>query len=276
MIASPATASPRHYLVRPLLARADLNAAVFRLDFEWPGEAPGAGQFFMIKVQRGALFLPRPVSVYRWDGASRRISFLVLKKGRGTAELGQLEAGEAAALTGPLGNRWGDFFPPEFRGGTGDRGLALAGGAVFAPGGAKTALVGGGIGIAPLSALGDELGGGFDLYAGFRSRSFGLETLREKADALVIASEDGTEGCRGRIPDHVDYRGRPLVFACGPLPMLRAVAEKCRAAGVPCCVSMENIMACGVGACLGCTVQTTGGNRRVCADGPIFPAEALF
>ncbi|MDR1445125.1 MAG: dihydroorotate dehydrogenase electron transfer subunit [Treponema sp.] len=262
MIASPATASPRRCLVRPLLARIDLNAAVFRLDFEWPGQAPGAGQFFMIKVQRGALFLPRPVSVYRWDGASRRLSFLVLKKGRGTAELGQLEAGEAAALTGPLGNRWGDFFPPEFRGGT--------------AGGVKAALVGGGIGIAPLSALGDELGGGFDLYAGFRSGSFGLESLREKADALVIASEDGTEGCRGRIPDFADYRGRPLVCACGPLPMLRAVAEKCRAAGVPCYVSMENLMACGVGACLGCTVQTTGGNRRVCADGPIFPAEALF
>jgi NAD(P)H-flavin reductase len=255
--------------------------AVFRLDFEWPGPAPGAGQFFMLKPRRGAFFLPRPLSVYRWDEASRRLSFLVLRKGGGTAELGQLGAGEMAALTGPLGNRWGEFFLPGFRGRAGDRGIVPAdgvdgldgaeGGRVKPP-----ALVGGGVGIAPLSALGDELGGGFDLYAGFKSGSFGLETLREKADTLVIASEDGTGGRKGRIPEFVDYRGRPLVCACGPLPMLRAVADQCRAAGVPCYVSMENFMACGTGACLGCTVQTTGGNRRVCADGPIFPAEAVF
>jgi NAD(P)H-flavin reductase len=271
--------SPRRCLVCPLLARVDVDAAVFRLDFEWPGPAPGAGQFFMLKARRGAFFLPRPLSVYRWDEASHRLGFLVVKKGRGTAELGQLEAGEMVALTGPLGNRWGDFFSPEFCGGqAGDRGLVPADGMNGAEGGRvkAAALVGGGVGIAPLSALGDELGSGFDVYAGFRSGFFGLESLREKADTLVIASEDGTGGLKGRIPDFVDYRDRPLVFACGPLPMLRAVADQCRAAGVPCYVSMENFMACGVGACLGCTVQTTGGNRRVCADGPIFPAEALF
>jgi NAD(P)H-flavin reductase len=183
---------------------------------------------------------------------------LVLRKGRGTVELGQMRAGEAVVLTGPLGNRWGDFLPE------------------LTAGGRAAALVGGGIGIAPLSALGDELGGGFDVYAGFRSGSFGLESLREKADALVVASEDGSGGRRGRIPDFVDYRGRPGVFACGPLPMLRAVAERCGAAGVPCYISMETVMACGVGACLGCTVKTLRGNRRCCADGPIFPAEEMI
>jgi NAD(P)H-flavin reductase len=253
--------SLRRYLVRPLLARADISAAVFRLDFEWPGEAPGAGQFFMLRALRGTPFLGRPLSVYRWDGSSRRISFLVLKKGRGTGELGGLREGEEAALTGPLGNRWGDFFPP------------------FPPagcGGKTVALVAGGIGIAPLAALGDDLGGGFDVYAGFRSGSFGLESLREKADTLVVATEDGTEGLKGRIPDLADYRGRPSVFACGPLPMLRAVAERCGALGVPCYISMEASMACGVGACLGCTISTSGGNRRCCADGPIFKGEEIF
>jgi NAD(P)H-flavin reductase len=214
----------------------------------------------MLKARRGSPFLPRPLSVYRWDTASRHLSFLVLKKGRGTGELAQLRAGEELALTGPLGNRWGDFLP---RGG--------AGGTPGTP-----ALVGGGIGIAPLAALGDELGGGFDLYAGFRSASFGLESLWGKAEALLIASEDGSEGQRGRIPDFVEYRGRACVFACGPLPMLRAVAERCGAAGVPCYISMERVMACGVGACLGCTVRTAKGNRRCCADGPIFPAEDIF
>jgi NAD(P)H-flavin reductase len=225
----------------------------------------------MLKVQRGGTFLPRPISVYRWDGTSRRLSFLVLKKGRGTVELGQVGTGEEMILTGPLGNRWGTFFSPALS----------AGGRGHAPTEGETrnravVLVGGGIGIAPLSAFGDELGGGFDVYAGFRSGSFGLESLSKKADTLVIASEDGTEGYKGRIPDLVEYRDRPCVFACGPLPMLRAVAEQCRAVGVPCYVSMETVMACGVGACLGCTVKTAEGNRRCCADGPIFRADDIF
>ncbi|MDR0670401.1 MAG: dihydroorotate dehydrogenase electron transfer subunit [Treponema sp.] len=259
--------NPKRCLVSPVLARADVTAAVFRLEFEWPGPAPGAGQFFMLKVQRGGTFLPRPISVYRWDAPSRRLSFLILKKGRGTVELGQLRAGEEVTLTGPLGNRWGPFFSPAF---------SAAGGAAGGAPGRAVALVGGGIGIAPLSAFGDELGGGFDVYAGFRSGSFGLESLSKKADTLVIASEDGSEGRKGRIPDFVEYRDRPCVFACGPLPMLRAVADRCGAVGVPCYISMETTMACGVGACLGCTVTTAGGNRRCCADGPIFPAEEIF
>jgi NAD(P)H-flavin reductase len=136
--------------------------------------------------------------------------------------------------------------------------------------------VGGGIGVAPLSALGDELGGGFDLYAGFRSGAFGLESLSKKAEALLVASEDGSGGRRGRIPDFVEYRDRPAVFACGPLPMLRAVAERCAPLGVPCYISLEALMACGVGACLGCAVETVKGNRCCCADGPIFLAEDIF
>ncbi|MDR2176425.1 MAG: dihydroorotate dehydrogenase electron transfer subunit [Treponema sp.] len=265
--------SPRCYLICPLLARTSFGAAVFRLDFEWPGPAPAAGQFFMLKSQRGSPFLPRPVSVYRWDKVSRRLSFLVLKRGRGTGELGQLRTGEGVALTGPLGNCWKDFLPRVIPCGETGNGNTPAGGAALS---GTLALVGGGIGIAPLAALGNELGGGFDLYAGFKSGSFGLEFLRDRAAGLLVASEDGSEGRRGRIPDFVEYRGRSRVFACGPLPMLRVVAEHCRAAQVPCYISMEQFMACGVGACLGCTVKTAAGNRRCCADGPIFPAADIF
>jgi NAD(P)H-flavin reductase len=219
----------------------------------------------MLKPLRGGVFLGRPISVYRWDN-SRRLSFLILEKGRGTAELSQLRPGEQAALTGPLGNRWRDFSP----GG----GIPAPAEAAGIPG--KIALVGGGIGIAPLAALGDELGGGFDLYAGFRSRPFGLENLGERADRLLIASEDGSGGRRGRIPDFFEAGEYRAVFACGPEPMLRTLAEKCGKAGVPCYISTERRMACGVGACLGCTVQTAGGNRRCCADGPIFPAGEIY
>jgi NAD(P)H-flavin reductase len=248
-------APPKQYRICPLLAKTLINDEVFRLDFEWPGPAPGAGQFFMLKALRGGPFLGRPISVYRRDNSG--LSFLILKKGPGTTELSLMYPGEKAALTGPLGNRWLDFLSP-------------------LPGGGRIALAAGGIGIAPLAALAGELDGAFDFYAGFRSRPFGLESLAEKADRLVIASEDGSAGRRGRIPDFLEAQEYRAVFACGPEPMLQALAEKCGKAGVPCYISMERRMACGTGACLGCTVQTAGGNRRCCADGPVFPAEAIF
>jgi NAD(P)H-flavin reductase len=184
-----------------------------------------------------------------------------------------------------------------------------------------SALVGGGIGAAPLLALARELSGNaagagagqaepcrFDFYAGFRE-SFGRESLlweslAEEASAArktVLAFEEGggeASGrrgwaqrrpggignevadspaiCRGRILDFLDPAGYSAVYACGPEPMLRALAARCGAAAVPCYVSVERRMACGVGACLGCTVETRGGNRRCCADGPIFSAGEIY
>jgi NAD(P)H-flavin reductase len=216
----------------------------------------------MIRPKRGSFFLARPLSAARWEPASGGIlGFLVARRGGGTGELLDMRPGEEAELTGPLGNAWADFFPP--------------------PG--KAALAGGGIGVAPLRAFAAELGRGtYDFYAGFRTRFPGAgerEALLGpalSAGNLTISTEDGSEGLKGRIPDFLDPAGYGAVYACGPEPMLRVLAERCKAAGVPCFVSMERRMACGVGACLGCTVETAGGNRRCCADGPIFPAGELF
>jgi NAD(P)H-flavin reductase len=232
-------------------------------------------------------------------------------RGKGTNELSQIRAGEKAELTGPLGNAWADF-------------PANHSGEKKVP-----ALVGGGIGIAPLLALAGELSGNaagagagqaepcrFDFYAGFRE-SFGGESLLWEnlldgafaARKIVVAFEGGLEGGtpgstgtlerrdwvrpgesrgnfaadspsisihRGRIPDFVNPADHSAVYACGPEPMLRTLAARCGAAAVPCYVSMERRMACGAGACLGCTVETRGGNRRCCADGPIFPTEEIY
>jgi NAD(P)H-flavin reductase len=166
-----------------------------------------------------------------------------------------MNPGEEAELTGPLGNRWTDFLP--------------------VPGG-RTALVGGGIGVAPLIALSAEKSGPFDFYAGFRTapRAGGLLNL-VKAENLLIATEDGSEGEKGLIPGFLDPSRYAAVCACGPGAMLKAVALRCAGAKVPCYVSLERRMACGVGACLGCAVGTPGGNRRCCADGPVFPAGEL-
>jgi NAD(P)H-flavin reductase len=283
-----------------------INREMFRLDCVWDGAAPRAGQFFMIRPKRSGVFLGRPISAARWENAAitaadrgvaedltpsggkagaegggaensalcaiqsgkaapLTITFLVVRRGKGTNELADMRAGDEAELTGPLGNAWADFLPEK-------------------KSGKPVALVGGGVGLAPLGALAAELpAGSFVLYAGFRTGFRDTEEERALlgpafagADETIIATEDGTAGLRGRIPDFLQARRYSAVCACGPEPMLAAVAAQCRAAGTPCFVSLERRMACGVGACLGCTVQTANGNRRCCADGPIFNAEAVI
>jgi len=287
-----------------LLGNDCVNKEVFRLDFVWnsypleeaPKTAPKAGQFFMLKPKRGGLFLGRPISLASWQPAledkeyirkkarggsspykryltgkfleSDILTFLIAKKGRGTQELAEMRLGEMAELIGPLGNAWTDFLPQ-----------------AKSSGGKPVALIGGGIGLAPLIALLCESPGhAFDLYAGFRTGPKRIEekgaflgAAYHKAENLIIASEDGNSGHKGFVTDcFVEPEKYSAVCACGPEPMMKIVAEKCKAAAVPCFASMERRMACGVGACLGCTVKTANGNRRCCADGPIFNAGEVF
>jgi NAD(P)H-flavin reductase len=234
---------------------------VFSLEFAWNGPAPKAGQFFMVKPLRCSFFLARPLSVMEWKGASRTVKFLIALRGKGTEELSLMRAGEEAQLTGPLGNAWADFLPVE----------------------GKTALIGGGVGIAPLAALvAEKPDYGFHFYAGFKR---GFCDKRERAamlgaalnvEKLIIAAEDGKNAPQGLIVDFVDWDAEySSLFACGPEPMLQAVKVRSDEAGIPCFLSLENRFACGLGACLGCTVHTVNGNRRCCADGPVFAAREL-
>jgi NAD(P)H-flavin reductase len=253
-----------------LIRSIPVNSEIFRLDFAWPGEGqpsgapvPKAGQFFMIQPLRSSVFLARPISMAMRQ--ANTLTFLIALRGKGTRELAAMQSGEKAELIGPLGNAWSDFLPN-----------------VENNGHKPIALVGGGIGLAPLNALlCDESGYVFDLYAGFRT---GFQNDEEKAALLgshsraaniVIATEDGKGGLKGRIPDFLEAEKYAAVCACGPEPMLKAVAAKCKTVNVPCFISLERRMACGVGACLGCTVKTVNGNRRCCADGPVFKAEEV-
>ncbi|MDR1029922.1 MAG: dihydroorotate dehydrogenase electron transfer subunit [Treponema sp.] len=237
----------------------ELNAQVFQLEFMWPGPSPRAGQFFMLKPQRSSVFLGRPISVASWEAPNQvrggLVRFSIAKRGKGTRELAAFQCGEPVELTGPLGNYWGALDPETLQG--------------------PIALVGGGIGVAPCAAFAEELSPGtFDFYGGFKSFSFGLEQI--PPGSRIIATEDGREGRHGRILDFLEPAHYQRVYACGPEPMLKAVAGLCKTAGVPCFISMERQMACGVGACLGCTVRTVQGNRRCCVDGPIFRAEEVL
>ena len=250
------------------------------LEFLWPGPLPRAGQFFLIKPRRTGVFLGRPISVAGWKAAgyagSHILRFLVVRRGQGSRELVDLRPGEEAELIGPLGNYWArtdifteitERYSPEHN-------------SAEAP--EPIALIGGGVGIAPLLAFAGELADNsqwpvsFDFYAGFRSGFFALESLKSGGPrSLVIATEDGSEGVKGRITDFFTPAGYSGVFACGPEPMLKTISAACIVSGIPCFVSLEKHMACGVGACLGCTVTATDGNRTCCADGPIFNAEEL-
>jgi NAD(P)H-flavin reductase len=176
-----------------------------------------------------------------------------------------MRIGESAEVTGPLGNCWQDFLPSEKRKSANSKAIAL---------------VAGGVGIAPLSSLASDFPKlEFDYYFGVKDAGEETGLLGQAAwnhRRLLVAAENGDTEHRGRITGFFDPAEYALVLACGPEPMLKAAAAKCREAAVPCFISMERRMACGAGACLGCAVATTGGNRRCCADGPIFNAEEVL
>ncbi len=207
------------------------------------------GQFYMLRPLPGSLepLLGRPISVFDCEGCES--SFLYRVVGKGTELLSQRRASDSVDAVGPLGNG----FPLE------DRDLTV---------------VGGGIGIAPLYYLLKAHRARFpgrkrSAYLGFSGDSF----LTEEFSALCDVSKVNIGGF---VTDDVDFSVPALYCACGPTPMLRAAKKRAEAAGAALLLSLEARMACGVGACLGCSCATISGNRRVCKDGPVFPAEEVL
>lgn len=209
------------------------------------------GQFYMLKPDLNTLdpLLGRPISVFDCvDGASE---FVYRVAGRGTQLLAQKRAGDEVRAIGPFGNG----FPVK------DEPLVV---------------IGGGIGIAPLYGLLREHARRFPAqkrtaYLGYSEQVFLREEFAAACDTLVI-----NQG--GFITDDVDFTADGYFCACGPVPMFRAAKKRAEAAGSVerLFLSLENRMACGAGACLGCTCQTLAGNKRVCKDGPVFPASEVL
>ena len=245
-----------------LISNKPITGEYFILQFSWEHSPPKAGQFFMMKPVRSSVFLPRPISIFEYNAQQKRLKFLIAKRGRGTLELSGLQAGDKVLLTGPAGNAWADFLPEN----------------------GKAALVGGSVGIAPLSALvGERPGFVFHLFAGFRQGFRGKEEedlilgSGINAKKYVITAEDGRNALIGRITDFLyEPENYDIIFGCGPVQMLNALKKKCAAKNVPCFLSLESRFGCGVGACLGCTIKTVNGNSCCCKHGPIFPAGELI
>lgn len=208
------------------------------------------GQFFMIKGWEAYdPFLPRPLSVA--NAKDNELTFLYEVKGKGTHIISKLSTGDTLDVLGPLGN-----------------GFTLEKNK-------KIALISGGIGIAPMFYLLKSLEGEVDFYAGFRNNIYWMDKIEKHVTNLFISTEDGSCGHKGFCIDQFDPQKYDLVLTCGPVPMMKSVLEICDGI-VPVQVSMESRMACGIGACLGCTIETANGMKRVCKEGPVFEGKEVI
>lgn len=209
-----------------------------------------AGQFYMIKGWGGLdPFLARPISIA--DLESGKLKLIYEVKGRGTHIISKLKKGDKLSLLGPLGNT----FKLQEEG--------------------RIALISGGIGIAPMLYLAKNLSGKVDIYSGFRNNAYFLNQINPYTKEKHVATENGSTGHKGYVTDLFDPEKYDLVYSCGPIAMMNKVIKMCRGK-VPVYVSMESRMACGIGACLGCTIETIRGMERVCKEGPVFKGEEVI
>ena len=215
-----------------------------------------AGQFISLFSKDGSRLLPRPISLCEIDREGGRLRIVYRVAGAGTEEFSHLKAGDEVDILGPLGNG----FPIEE--GKGKRVM----------------LMGGGIGVPPMLQTAKDLGTDTIICCGYRDELFLNEEFAAAGD-LHIATEDGSAGVKGNVMDAVreDHLEADVIFACGPAPMLRAIKAYGLEKGIPCWISMEEKMACGVGACLACVCQSTEvdghshvQNQLLCKDGPVF------
>lgn len=245
------TPSPSYREQVPVLAQDRLTDDVYRLTLETcTGGSPG--QFYMVRAWEREPLLARPISVHDVDQGTLTLLYQV--RGRGTELLARLERGGTVALTGPLGN---GFDTTKLQG--------------------RIGIVTGGIGIAPIYYLAASLPPeNVTILAGFKSTPYAIAELLSLGANVHVATEDGREGTKGFCTDIFDPTLYDAVVTCGPTPMMARVAGLCAQVGVPCQASLEAHMACGVGACLGCSFATTSGYKRVCADGPVFDATEVI
>jgi len=205
------------------------------------------GQFYMVRSWSFFPLLSRPISIHEINSDS--ISFLYRVVGEGTKQLSQLKNGDELHLEGPFGKGF-----PKLKG--------------------KIAIVGGGIGVAPLYFAAKEYSNNkeveeLDIYLGFREEGLRVEAFKKLlSEVQVKIGGNVTELIE---PDKYDH-----IITCGPDIMMQAVYEKAKATSAKVYVSIEKHMACGIGACLVCTCETKNGNKKACKDGPVFLGEEVY
>lgn len=253
-----------------LTAQTRLAADIYDMRIKAPeiAEEAAAGQFVSLYTEDGAKLLPRPISLCGIHRESGELRLVYRIAGAGTREFSSLKAGDKVDVLGPLGNG----FP------------------IIT--GKKAFLIGGGIGIPPMLELAKalcEANGtqGPDLVQavlGYRDSQMFLKDEFEAIGCVYTASEDGSAGVKGNVLDAIrEYSLQAdVIYACGPTPMLRALKKYAADNGIQCWLSLEEKMACGVGACLACVCQSRDidshsqvHNKRICKDGPVFRADEI-
>ena len=248
-----------------LLKKEMLIDGIYKFSVKSPeiASAARAGQFLEIKVsETGEPFLRRPISIYNVEKEEGIVEFIFQVKGRGTELLADRKVGDLIDIMGPLG--FGTFKVEEYK---------------------NVAIIGGGIGTYPLYELTKELKGkaNLNVYLGFRDKS--LVSCEKEFEAiglnkLVVTTDDGSYKEKGYAIDFlkkdIEEHSVDMIFACGPLPMLKAVRAYAIENNIPCQISLEERMGCGIGACLGCAVKVISGKEprygHVCKEGPVFNA----
>jgi dihydroorotate dehydrogenase electron transfer subunit len=222
---------------------------------------PLPGQFYMVEVNKGNdPLLKRAFSLFRRTSEGFQLLYRI--KGRGTSLLREMKKSSSVEILGPLGNHYPEPEPGQ---------LPL--------------VIAGGIGIASVFPFLEKYAGRAVLFYGARSRNeiFMLDELKKISREAIISTDDGSMGTKGNsvallvryLAENRADSFRHALYACGPHPMLRAVSGVAASENITAYISMEENMACGLGACLGCVVKTRAGYRRVCKEGPVFRSDEI-
>ncbi len=238
-----------------ILSNEEVAEKIFRLTVDAPELAKNsrAGQFVQVKIS-DEFTLRRPLGIASTAGGTVKIFYRAV--GRGTEKLSARRAGECLNILGALGNGYSNF-------------------------GGKILLVGGGMGMAPLLCAAEKFSA--DVLLGGRTKDeviFWQEEFRPHVGKIFVTTDDGSYAKKGfaidLLPEVFATENYSAILTCGPEVMMRGVAKFAAEKNIPCEVSFEKRMACGLGACLSCSIDTVDGRKKVCKDGPVFDARKVF
>lgn len=247
-----------------LVGKEQLKPDIFKFIVESKeiAEIAKPGQFLEIRITDTIEpLLRRPISIYQIRKKENIVEFIFQVKGKGTKLLTNKQVGDNIDILGPLG--YGNFKIGEEK---------------------NIAIIGGGIGTFPLYELAKNIKGNLNIYLGFRSKEYVVleEEFKKVCNNLSITTDDGSYGEKGfaikKLEEDIEKEKPDVIYACGPLPMLKAVKELAIKFNIPCQISLEEKMACGMGVCLGCAVKIAASPKdapeymHVCKAGPVFCA----
>lgn len=244
-----------------ILAQEEIAESIYSMWLKTEQIAPAAkaGQFISVYCTDGSRILPRPISICEIDRDKAALRIVYRVAGKGTAEFSGKKAGEELDILGPLGNG----FPLKEK---------------------RAFLIGGGIGVPPILELAKQLNCEKQMILGYRNNDLFLLDEFKKQGEVYVATEDGSAGTKGNVIDAIRENGltADILYACGPMPMLRALKAFAEENRMECWISMEERMACGIGACLACVCKskevdghTNVHNKRICKEGPVFDAQEV-